>query len=89
MPKLKCPDDVDEKHFDDMMASVPSGFIYQRTFLPTSTWAPAYWRHFEFRAVGKPKPGYGLKQGDTLTLACVLKFTPEPKTFLSYKGAFL
>lgn len=69
--KPRCPRDVKAEHFEEMLNSVPEGFVFKRTWIPKS--GPSFWRDFEFVAKKQPKPGYGLKLGDSLTLSCVLE----------------
>ena len=74
---MKCPKDISRDDFDEMLASVPKGFVLKSTHIPKSRFVSPMWREFVFFAEKEPKPGYNLKRGDTLTLSCVLLFKPN------------
>ena len=68
---MKCPKDVDEDDFEDMMKSVPKGCRLIRTEIPHSERYPDCWRDFIFKV---ERPFREFQKGDTLAFSCARKF---------------
>ena len=62
---MKCPKDVDEADFKDMLKSVPKGMRL------VGTSRHRHWRDFIFKV---ERPFREFQRGDTLAFSCARKF---------------